>query len=130
MTVTSTTSSVSYAGDGVVDEFPTGFRFLATSDLEVSVDGVPLSEGVDYVVAGAGDDAGGDVTLVAGPLASGSEISIARTVPLLQATSFRTQGDFSPRLHEDALDHLTMAVQQLQRSLDDALARLTALEAP
>ena len=130
MTVTSTSSSVTYVGDGVVTAFPTGFRFLEAAHLVVDLDGAPLSEGTDYTVAGAGADAGGTVTLLAGPLELGAELRITRTVPLTQLTAFRTQGEFSPRLHEDALDLLTMAVQQLQREFDAALVRIAALEAP
>lgn len=126
MTVTSTSSSITYSGDGVATVFPTGFRFLAPAHLVVTRDGVRLSEGSHYTVAGAGDDAGGTVTLLTA-LASGSELTITRTLPLTQPTSFRTQGDFSPRIHEDALDRLTMQVQQVAREIDGAQPDLTAL---
>lgn len=135
MTVTSTTSSVSYYGDGVADAFPTVFRFLDPAHLVVSVDGATLSEGSDYTVSGAGDDAGGTVTLLAGPLDVESLIEIKRTLPLTQPTSFRAQGDFSPRVHEDALDRLAMQVQQVAREASGDLpwvnslyARVSALE--
>lgn len=121
MTITSTSSFVTFVGDGVATAFPTGFRFLAPEHLVVELDGALLSEGVDYTVAGTGDDAGGTVTLLAA-LALGAELRITRTMPLVQETSFRTHGSFSPRLHEDALDRLTMQMQQVSRNTESAAA--------
>lgn len=118
MAVTSETSSVEYVTNGVTTVFPTGFRFLKSSELKVRYTptaGVEtlLAEGVGYTVAGEGLDAGGTVTTLAA-LAAG-KLVIERTVPLTQTTSFRTQGTFRPEVHEDALDESVFRDQQIER---------------
>lgn len=118
MAVTSETSSVSHVTNGVTTAFPTGFRFIKNSELKVKYTptaGVEtlLAEGVGYTVAGAGLDAGGTVTTLAA-LAAGS-LLIERTVPLTQATAFRTQGTFRPEVHEDAFDEAVFRDQQIER---------------
>lgn len=119
---------MSYVGDGVIDAFPTGFRYFDPSHLVVELDGAPLAEGADYTATGGAGPTGGVVTVLAGPPAWGAELRITRTMPLVQETSFRTQGEFSPRLHEDALDALTMQVQQVARD-SEAIAAIAELEA-
>lgn len=118
MAVTSETSSVEYVTNGVTTVFPTGYRFLKSSELKVRYTptaGVEtlLAEGVGYTVAGEGLDAGGTVTTLAA-LAAG-KLVIERTVPLTQTTAFRTQGTFRPEVHEDAFDEAVFRDQQLER---------------
>lgn len=45
-------------------------------------------------------------------LPAGYKISIERSTPVTQEASIRNQGGFFPEIHEDALDKLTMLVQQ------------------
>lgn len=127
MAVSSETSSISYTANGVTTAFAVPFPFLRNDQLVVTVDGVAAAYGADYTVTGAGG-ASGTVTFSVAP-ADTLEVVIERTVVLTQLTAFRSQGSFSPAVHEDALDHLTMAVQQIQRQVDDLVARVAALEA-
>lgn len=85
--------------------------------------GYTLTEGVDYTVSGlnpAGTPAStGSITLInAGQawlsgnnLATGWILTIIRALALSQNTSFRNQGDFYRSSLEDALDYLTMLIQ-------------------
>lgn len=119
MSVSTETSSVDYAGNGVTVAFATGFKFFEDGDLVVSLTvGVAtplvLTLGVHYTVTGEGLEAGGTVTMVTAP-AVGETLTIEREVPFTQETSFRSQGTFSPAVHEDALDALCMQIQQLDR---------------
>lgn len=123
MAVTSTTRSASYTGNGA-QAFPTGFKFLQSSDLTVTVDGVEKTEGVDYTVTGAGDDAGGTVTFTAAP-AQGVAILITRSTAREQPVNFQEQGSFAPKTHGDAFDREMMALQDVEAELG---ARVSAVE--
>lgn len=127
MAVTSETSSYSHTGDGAETDFDFDNRFLADSDLVVTVAGVTKTLGVDYTVTGAGVDAGGTVVFGSAP-ANAAAIVISRTVPIKQTAEFRTQGPFAAQTHEDRLDYLTFIVQQLERRLAATEADVTALE--
>lgn len=117
MSVTTTTSSVAYTGDGAAKSLPVPFPFLDETHLVVTVAGTVQVLGLQYTVTGEGD-ATGSVEMVTAPAAAAA-ITITRTVPLTQATAFRSQGSFSPAVHELALDKLTMGLQQLDERLDD-----------
>lgn len=121
MSVPTSTSEVSYTGNGVTIAFSVTFGFANDSDIVVktTVAGVTTTKtlGVDYGLTGAGLDPGvGVVTFGAAP-AVATTVLIQRTVPFTQATSFRTQGSFSPAVHEAALDKSTYECQQLDRRL-------------
>jgi len=123
MAVTLTTLEVEYVSDGSTTEFPVPFAFEADEHLRVSVisNGVtlPLVLNVGYTVTGAGKgENAGTVTLVTAT-AAGNTVRIVRVVPLTQPVEFRTQGRFSPVLHEKAFDRLTMICQQLQAGVID-----------
>lgn len=127
MTLSTTTSLVTYTANGVTSSFAVPFRFLENSHLVVSVKAVGgayvvKTEGVHYSVAGAGAANGGTITFQGGANkpANGSLVKIVRTVPITQLTDLRSQGDFLPGTHEDALDKLTMMVQQLNSGVIDA----------
>lgn len=123
MTVPTETSQSSYTGDGAADEFSTGFYFLETEHVVVKLTpaatGVEETqvEGVDYeVTSPAGVGLAGSVTFFVPP-AVDDEIVIERTVPIVQDTSLRQQGAFSPQVHEEAFDFRTFVDQQLERRI-------------
>lgn len=125
MSVPTEVSRSHYAGNGVTTAFSTGFYFLAASDLRVTIIPVGLAPiiqtlGVHYTVTvpAPGSGAAGTVTMLTPP-ASGADVYIERDVPFVQDTSFRTQGSFSPAVHEDALDRLEFQLQQLDRRTTD-----------
>lgn len=125
MTVESTISkSGPYAGAGSAGPFPVDFRFLDQTHLRViltSTIGIDsdLILTTDYTVAGVGDPTG-SVTLTV-PLATGEKLTIVRNVPLTQEADYVQNDAFPAQSHENAIDKLTMSVQQQQERIDSAL---------
>ena len=123
MTVSSEVKRSDFAGNGSTTAFATGFRFLQNSDIKViltvtatGVETVQV-EVTNYTLVGAGLDAGGTVTMLIAP-ATGETLTIKRDVPLTQGTDYVENDTFPAESHEDALDKLTMIVQQQQEELD------------
>lgn len=120
MAVTSATSSISYTGNySTATSYAVPFLFLENSHL--SAIAKVTASGAESVVTltnhtGAGDISGGTVrTAVAVPATS--TLTISRTVPATQTTSYAEGGDFPAASHERALDKLTMLGQQIARSI-------------
>jgi len=117
MTVSSSTSSVSYSGNGATTGFSYTFKIFADSDLVVSLKnnttGVSTTQTLttDYTVSGAGSASGGNVTFVTAP-PSGNTVIIRRVLPYTQETDYTENDPFPAASHEDALDKLTMLTQQ------------------
>lgn len=129
MTVAVCTPINSYVGAGSADTFSFAFPVWNQGQILVTVapttpgTGYTLTVGVDYTVSGlnpAGTPATtGSITLInAGQtwlsgnnLASGWILTIVRALALSQNTSIRNQGDFFRSSLEDALDYLTMLIQ-------------------
>lgn len=125
MTVSSEQSQVTYVGDGVTTLFTIPYYFLKATDITITTitpGGVAtvLTQNVDFTVAGAGNPAGGSVTLVVAP-ASLINVIISRVVPATQLTDYQPNDDFPAETHERALDKLTMLVQQAFSRLTNAL---------
>jgi hypothetical protein len=139
MPVSSESSRTSFAGNGATTVFATGWKYFATSEVEVftleedATEWEQLEEGSDYEVEEAGDEAGGDVTFDVAP-ATGVSIRIQRTVALLQPHNLTSLGTFTAEILTEALDAQTMAVQQLARDsatadeLDELDERVETLE--
>lgn len=125
MTVQTETSRARYATNGTTGPFSVPFYFLDADHLAVYYtdgDGVEtlLTRTTHYSVTGAGDPSGGAVTTVAS-YASGGFVTIIRAVPATQLVDY-SQGDaFPAESHEQALDKITMLVQQQNEKLDRAL---------
>ncbi len=117
-----------YIGTGATPTYPFTFLIFAATDLRVietdlaGVDTVHVLT-TDYTVpdADVGKPSGGNITLVAGNLTTGHELSIRRVRPLTQGTDIRNQGDFLPENHEDAFDHHLMVDQQQQDEIDRSI---------
>ena len=124
MTLDSTTSKVQYTQSGGTTEWPVPFKFLDNDHLIVitTVGGVDttLVLDTDYTVTGAGDDAGGTVT-ISPAVASGTKVTIYRWLDLLQPTQLTTAGGWYPPVHENVFDRLTMMIQQGQEQIDRSL---------
>ena len=123
MSVSSTTTKVSYSGDNTTAVFAYTFKIFTASDLEVII---RSSAGVEtiktltthYTVSGAGVDAGGNVTFTAGNIpATGETVVIRRNLTLTQGTDYVENDPFPANSHEDALDRLTFIAQGLQEEL-------------
>lgn len=125
MTVSSTSARVSYSGNGSTTAFAVNYYFLANNHLKVVVrssTGVESTKvlNTDYTVSGAGNPAGGTVTMTSAP-ASGETLLILRTPPLTQDVDYQPNDPFPAATHEQALDKLTMEAQYLQDQLNRAL---------
>lgn len=122
MTVSTTTRSAVFPGNGAADTFDYSFKVLAATDLTVQrlVNATGLVDKTytagEYTVTGAGTNSG-SVHLLAGPLAAGYSLIVTRTVVLSQLLDIVNQTGFYPETVEDQLDRIVMGVQQVS---DDA----------
>jgi hypothetical protein len=124
MALQSDTSRISYTGNNSTStSYVVPFVFLENGHLaavsKVNATGVETAVTlVDHI--GAGNPNGGNVrTAVAVPATS--TLTIFRTVPATQTTTYQEGGDFPAASHERALDKLTMLTQQAQRGADRAI---------
>ena len=125
MTISTQDSKVNYQGNGQTTVFQIPFPFLENNQIYVQkkdAEGnlINYTYATDYTVTGAGEENGGSVTLNVAP-EQGSTISIYRDVPLTQEVDYRENEIFPAETHEEALDKLTMEVQQLQEQLDRSI---------
>jgi hypothetical protein len=121
MTVSSQTARVSYSGNSSTTAFAVSFYFLASSHLRVTLRAASGVETVqvlntDYTVSGAGNPAGGTVTMTTAP-ATGQTLVIQRNVPFTQEVDYQPNDPFPAESHEQALDKLTMEAQQLNEAV-------------
>ena len=129
MTVSTTTSKVSYNGNGTTLTFTVPFPFVADAYLQVIrynpttlvETTLTLNSGGanGYTVAGAGGDSG-SVTLVTAPTAA-EQLTILRVVPTTQEADFVANDPFPAETFEDSLDIRAMVDQQLQETVSRAL---------
>lgn len=129
MTVASTTSKVSAAGNGVTTAFAVAFPYRASADLVVilrAADGTEALqvETTNYTVSGAADAgtggfSSGTVTMLIAPV-TGTTLVISRKPALTQRLDAQTGGALTAVNLEGALDRLTMLAQSMQEQLDRA----------
>jgi hypothetical protein len=124
MTIPAGQSGVTYhTGNGTASTFDYEFKITAEADLKVTqtdtnkIDTL-LVLGTDYTVSGVGNNAGGAITLVAGPLASGYTLTIEDNVEISQLTPFGNQSAFYANLHEDSYDKNTRIARKAIYELD------------
>ena len=140
MTVSSTTNTNSYTGNGTNHSFAYGFKIFASADIEVivrSTAGVETTKTLNthYIVTNAGTDSGGNVlfkfntgtssdahysTTDYRP-ASGETVLLRRNLTLTQGTDYIENDTFASTSHENALDRLTFIAQALQEESDRSL---------
>ena len=118
MTVDSQTNKISYVPDGVEDTFAFDFRVDEADDMVVYADNVVYTEG--RTVTDLTNPDGGNVIFDVAPLATISDLTLVREVPLTQATKYPALGPFPASSHEAALDKLTFAAQQQAEVLSRA----------
>jgi hypothetical protein len=117
MTISTTSSRISYNGNSVTTVFAFPYRFLANIDVvvvEVSALGVEVVKTLTthYTITGAGDDAGGSVTMLVAP-ATGVTLLIYRNTDIVQETDYVTGDSFPAETHERTIDRLTMICQEI-----------------
>ena len=131
MTIPATTRKAGpFTGNGSNTAFPFTFKVFTTTDVAVikaDVDGVEstLTLDSDYsVTLNSDQDAtpGGTVTypISGSPLPSTDKLSIKGDVDYQQGTDIPTGGDFNPVVLENALDSLSMQIQQVQEAVSRA----------
>jgi len=125
MTISTTTARIPYNGNGITTVFSFPYRFLANGDLvvvEVSAAGVETVKTLTthYTLTGAGDDAGGSVTMLVAP-ASGTRLIIYRDTDIVQETDYISGDPFPAETHERAIDRLTMIAQEIGSDADRAI---------
>ena len=117
MTVQTETSKTIYIGDGVTVKFPVPFRFF---EKEIAVylgkNETPLIEGKDYTIDNISRFETGNVIFVNPPVMN-ERITIIRNVSFKQLTTFLEGEDFPAIDFENALDKITMALQQMREKL-------------
>lgn len=123
MTVSSTVDRVAYSLNGATTNFAVPFYWLEDADLLVthvtfdtsgSATVTTLTLNSDYTVSGAGNPTGGSITTsTALSAGNGDQIIIKRNLSAVQPTSYPPNTPFPSSSHEQALDRLTMLVQQL-----------------
>lgn len=130
MTISSEIRKVGpFAGNDTTTVFPFDFKVFRAEDLQViwfdeatSVE-LTLTLDTDYtasVNSNQNANPGGNVTLNQ-PLPSGEMLTITSKLPFLQPADLTNQGGFYPAVITNALDRLTIFVQQLQERLGRAL---------
>jgi len=141
MTVSSSTTKVSFSANGSTHQFAYSFKIFADADLEVIVRTSAGTETVqtlntNYIVTNAGNDSGGNIlfkfnTGNSGDAhydgstdhrpANGTTVIINRKLTLTQGTDYIENDPFSSTDHENALDRLTFITQQLQEQIDRSI---------
>ena len=117
-----------YNGNGITVAFPFAFKVFSAADVLVVKTTPAAVESTlvlttDYTVSLNADqdsNPGGTVTAVSAP-ASGTLLTITSAVENLQPVSLSNNGGFYPKVINDALDRLTILVQQVAEKSGRAL---------
>jgi len=119
MSLSTTANKVIGNGNGATTVWPYTFPIPDASYLSViytDASGVETTLSASlYSVTGIGTLTGGNVTypLSGSPIATGTKLTIVRTVPYTQTTVFSNQGGYYPEVVEQRFDYVYMAMQQL-----------------
>jgi hypothetical protein len=112
---------VDYTGTGSAGPFTVPFPFYDASHLTVLQTDALFNQTTltGWTATGAGGPSGAVTLAAACPV--GSTLTIMRLVPLTQITSIKNQEAFYPEVHEQEMDLLAMADQQLDEAMDRTL---------
>lgn len=127
MTVSSSTNKIISNGNGVTTSWPFAFKVFDPDHLVVTYTNGDGDESTldpsDYTISlNADQDASPGGTITYSPaIASGTKLTILRSVPYTQATDLKNQGGFFPEVLERGFDLVVMQVQQLREQLARAL---------
>lgn len=127
MTLSTTSSSITYQGNSAATTFSYSFPIPEADEVVISLTNIATSAVTvipsgQYSITGIGGT-GGIVTypLIGSPITSAYNLTIQRIVPLVQETELVNQSGYYPQVVEDALDYLTMEVQQMQEQINREL---------
>lgn len=119
MTLSTTTSRISYSGNGATTAFSFPYYFLSSSDLvvisRVTATGVETTKTLTthYTVSGAGVTSGGTVTMLVAP-AAGTTLSIYRDAAATQTVDLVENDSLPAESVEQALDKSAMLAQRVK----------------
>lgn len=126
MTIETTTNRATFAGNDATVNFSFPYYFLADADLVVilvDADGVATTQvlDTDYTLSGAGNPAGGTVTMITAP-ATGETLIVYRDPAITQSVDL-VEGDSLPveTAVERPLDRLTMIAQRLDERVNRSM---------
>ena len=127
MSVAQTAERISkQAGNDVTTAFSGSWKIFAASDLRVekiNAAGVysgALTNGVDYTVVFDSDAETWTVTYTTAPVSTGYAVILGTEMPQTQGSNFPREGMTPAATAKNALDKLTVLVQQLRDRLDRA----------
>ena len=126
MTITTTTSKVTYTGNNVTVIFAYTFKIFSTAEIKVYVDNVLKTLTTHYTISGAGSASGGNVTFTAGNTpGTGAKVVLLRNIAKTQVTDYVENDSFPAETHESALDKLTMLVQDVNNTISGDIFRFS-----
>lgn len=122
MTIITTQSRITYAGDNVSVLFPIPFEFFLNSDItavKTAVGGVQttLTQGIDYSLSGAGVVGGGSATKTTA-LLFGETLAIFLNPPIEQESHYPSNSPFPAATLENDIDRQTQISQRLQDQIN------------
>ncbi len=123
MTVSSSTNKIIGNGNGVTTSWPFSFKVFDPGHLVVTYtdaagDETTLDPGQYVVTLNADQDASPGGTVSYSPaIASGTKLTLLRSVPYTQTIDIKNQGGFFPEVLERGFDLMVMQVQQLKEQL-------------
>ena len=125
MTVSSSTSKVSFSGNGSLTTFAYSFKIFDQDDLTVilrAADGTETVQTITthYTVTGVGSASGGNVVFGTPP-ANGVTVVILREQPLTQGLDLVANDPFPAESLEEALDKLVFMTQKHEEELSRAI---------
>ncbi len=126
MTVSSTNTKNSYSGDGSVTVFAYTFKIFDDDDISVIIrtdatgTETVQTKNTHYSVSGVGDAGGGNITFVTAPAVGETVVLIRQTVQT-QTTDYTPNDPFPAESHENALDKLTLIIQDVQEEVDRSI---------
>lgn len=118
MTIITTQSRITYAGDNVTTGFPIPFEFFLNGDITAAKTGVggaitTLVQNVDYTLSGAGVVGGGSATKTT-PLLTGETLALFLNPPINQQSHYISNSPFPAGTLENDIDRQTQISQRLQ----------------
>ncbi|HAY4576732.1 TPA: hypothetical protein JZ958_001139 [Escherichia coli] len=120
MSVPNQTPYIIYNANGLTTVFPFEFYIISASDIQVSLNGTPVTTG--FTVSGVGNVSGGDLTFLTPP-ANGTVVMLERVVPTYRLTDYQDNGDLLADTVNKDFDRLWMAIQRSFIYLGLALRR-------
>lgn len=110
-----------YVANGVATVYAIPFLLLSASDLQVTLDAVPVTSG--FTVSGVGSNTG-SITFDAAPT---GDLLLQRVVPFERLTDYQDNGDLLAQTVNRDFDRLWLAMQELRRD-DSTALRTSSLE--